>query len=133
MIVTDVAKIDGLVEEMMECKNCFIRVDRADYEAVKSNSASLKAVSVKAEGFDEELLSTLAAELEQAGGEDVCRVLICVGCSSVDDVSYEETMSLLRVIEQGVVGQANIVWGIGEDSSCAAGGVRVVVVLGYEK
>lgn len=132
MILTEIEKIDSLVEEVLGYESCFIRVDRNDYEAVKRGSATLKAVSIRGRGVDKPLLAKLDAELEQAGRADVGRIFLSIGCSSVDDVSYDDAMSVLKVIEKGSE-HPNLVWGIGEDATCNANEVRIILVLGYDK
>lgn len=132
MILTEIEKIDSLVEEVLGYESCFIRVDRNDYESVKRGAATLKAVTVRGRGVDEGLLERLDSELEQVGRADIGRIFLSIGCSSVDDVSYDDAMSVLKIIENGVE-HPNIVWGIGEDATCRANDVRITLVLGYNK
>lgn len=132
MILTEIEKIDSLAEEVLGYESCFIRVDRNDYESVKQGSASLKAVCVRGRGVDEQLLTKLDAELEQAGRADVGKIFLSIGCSSVDDVSYDDAISVLKVIEKGNE-HPNLVWGIGEDATCTANDVRITLILGYNK
>ena len=126
MIITEIKQIDSLVEQAFANGNSIVSVDADDYNTIKTQSASLKAVTLEASEWD--AVSALDGELKEAGA-GAANVLIHLGASDAGAVSMAQMRQLLDMVRSNT-DNANIVWGVDESDGCA---FKILVVLGYAK
>ena len=127
------------IAEIITVKEAFIRVDFADLKRVMKGSGRAHMGVASAEGED---------RAEEAARKSLCspllnsnlisgakKILLSISAANVDDISYKEAMEVLRYIqsyasykdEDGVVHQADIIWGASQ-KPLADGVLEVVVV-----
>jgi cell division protein FtsZ len=127
------------IAEIITVESAFIRVDFADLKRVMKGSGRAHMGVASAEGED---------RAEEAARKSLCspllnsnlisgakKILLSISAANVDDISYKEAMEVLRYIqsyasykdEDGVVHQADIIWGASQ-KPLADGVLEVVVV-----
>ena len=126
MIITEIKQIDSLVEQVFANGNSVVSVDANDYNTIKTQSASLKAITLDASEWGE--VCALDGELKEAGA-GATNVLIHLGASDAGAVSMAQMRQLLDMVRSNT-DNANIVWGVDESDGCA---FKILVVLGYAK
>ena len=124
MIITEIKQIDSLVEQAFANGNSIVSVDANDYNTIKTQSASLKAVTLDASEWGE--VCALDGELKEAGA-GATNVLIHLGASDAGAVSMAQMRILLDMIHSNT-DNANVVWGVYETETSA---FKILVVLGY--
>lgn len=131
MIITDNARIDCLVNELLDGQNKWlISLDGEDYQMFKNNVSSIKAVRVDAEDSDPNLPTDLASELMQLESDDKTAVLIYVCCGKGVDL----TMSQLKTINDAVhldIRRISYKTGVCRDVAVPDGHVVILAIIGY--
>jgi cell division protein FtsZ len=127
------------IAEIITVESAFIRVDFADLKRVMKGSGRAHMGVASAEGEDraveaarKSLCSPLLNSNLISGAK---KILLSISAANVDDISYKEAMEVLRYIqsyasykdEDGVVHQADIIWGASQ-KPLADGVLEVVVV-----
>ncbi len=127
------------IAEIITVESAFIRVDFADLKRVMKGSGRAHMGVASAEGED---------RAEEAARKSLCspllnsnlisgakKILLSISAANVDDISYKEAMEVLRYIqsyasykdEDGILHQADIIWGASQ-KPLADGVLEVVVV-----
>ena len=129
MIITEIKQIDSLVEQAFANGNSIVSVDANDYNTIKTQSASLKAITLEISEWS--AIQSLEEVMKETGCGSVTNVLICVGVPDAKAVSVAQ-MRMLRDLIHANTADANVVWGLKESES-EGSAFKILVVLGYAK
>ena len=133
------------IAEIITVESAFIRVDFADLKRVMSGSGRAHMGVASAEGENrakeaarKSLCSPLLNDNLISGAK---KILLSISAASVDNISYKEAMEVLQYIqsyasfkdEDGIMHQADIIWGA-SSKPLPDGVIEVVVVAtGFDK
>ena len=157
MIITDIAQIDNMAEQMCGNNPNLIAIDMNDYNRVKSSSSYLTATSIEmprtittgiehfkqtirefnAEGVNQILLQicgvSSALEVEQIRFKEMCLIL-----NAVEDhfgqrnVIEKQTLHVASSVDKSICQKVNIVWGLSNRKSGDANGYEINIIVGYK-
>ncbi len=131
MILTQIQKIDQMVEQSLVYTSALVALDMNDYALLKHSSDQIKAVKVVGNSWNAELNTTLVDELTEAGRDKAKMLMLGVTVrEDMDSVGYGQVMELLRAVQMGE--NCNIMWGVGENSE-STDDVSIIAVIGYKE
>lgn len=134
MIITEINKIDTLVECLIKTSKGIVSVDINDYKLVKTSSSSIKAIELELSELSDATIGSLDDAMLEAGCAGVGNILLCVSGVRSGEGANSLTLGKMRMlvehIQANVGGSANIIWGA---SDCEESGetIKVVLILGY--
>ena len=134
MIITEVSKIDRMVEEILGTTKGVISVDMKDYALIKDNSSSLKAIKVEIPEMSEESIGDLDQALADTCGDKECNILLYIATlkSTESPITVEQMQLFGNSLDKYVSDSAHIIWGLGEYES-GYDGVAILIVVGDSK
>lgn len=134
MIITEVSKIDRMVEEILGTTKGVISVDMKDYALIKDNSSSLKAIKVEIPEMSEESIGDLDQALTDTCGDEECNILLYIATlkSTENPITVEQMQLFGNPLDRYVADSAHIIWGLGEYES-GYDGVTILIVVGDSK
>lgn len=109
MIITDIAQIDRLAEELLNDNSEFKSLDPTDreYAFIKKHSDCLKAVKMDGDDISESLVTAFLDELMQADPERMQTILLHIGTSS--EIAFEQLDHLLETLHNALE-RVNLIW-----------------------
>lgn len=130
MIITDMAQIDRLADEILDRQTeGMISIEKGDYLKIKKNSSFLRAVRVVAEIADPDLAVELSSGLMQLMGSDMTGLLLYVGCGKEAGITMAQLKAIHDAIPFDLTG-IDYVSGIGNNEAVPDGHVMILAVLG---
>lgn len=156
MIITDIALVDNMAEQMFSHNPNFIAIDMNDYNRIKSSSSYLAATSVEMprtittgivhfqqaisefqiEGVNQILLQicgvSSALEVEQIRFKEMCLIL-----NAVEDhfgqrnVIEKQTLHVTSAVDKSICQKVNIVWGLSNRKNGNANSYEINIIVGY--
>lgn len=133
MIITEISKIDRLVESVVDSNNDFISVDINDYNLIKAQSSSLKAIELELSELSDTAIKSINKAITEAGHDDICNVLFHIsgnGSSAGVKVPSLQQMQMLLDLIQDNTGAANMIWGVSEGNT-GSNTIKIMIILGY--
>ena len=134
MIITEINKIDTLVECLIKTSKGIVSVDINDYKLVKTNSSSIKAIELELSELSDATIGSLDDAMLEAGCAGVGNILLCVSGVRNGEGANSLTLAKMRMlvehIQANVGGSANIIWGA-SDCEESSETIKVVLILGY--
>lgn len=133
MIITEISKIDRLVESVVDSNNDFISVDINDYNLIKAQSSSLKAIELELSELSDTAIKSINKAISEAGRDDICNVLFHIsgnGSSAGVKVPSLQQMQMLLDLIQDNTGAANMIWGVSEGNT-GSNTIKIMIILGY--
>ena len=133
MIITEINKIDRLVESVVDINNDFISVDINDYNLIKAQSSSLKAIELELPELSDTAIKSINEAISETGRDDICNVLFHIsgnGSSAGVKVPSLQQMQMLLDLIQDNTGAANMIWGVSEGNT-GSNTIKIMIILGY--
>ena len=133
MIITEINKIDRLVESVVDSNNDFISVDINDYNLIKAQSSSLKAIELELPELSDTAIKSINEAISETGRDDICNVLFHIsgnGSSAGVKVPSLQQMQMLLDLIQDNTGAANMIWGVSEGNT-GSNTIKIMIILGY--
>lgn len=156
MIITDMAQIDNMAEQMCGHVPNLIAIDMNDYNRLKSSSSYLNATQIQMPCFLHEGIEQFKQVVKEFKTEGAHQVLLQIcGISSsleVHEIRFKEMCMILKVIEEHLeknqvaeklvshvtsaldkdhCKNVDIVWGLSHHKSAEIDGREVNIIVGY--
>ena len=156
-IITDMAQIDNMAEQMCGHVSNLIAIDMNDYNRLKSSSSYLNATQIQMPCFLHEGIEQFKQAIKEFKIEGAHQVLlqICgIGSSlEVHEIRFKEMCMILKVIEEhfkknqvaeklllnvtsaldkDFCKNVDIVWGLSHRKSAEIDGREVNIIVGYK-
>lgn len=130
MIITDIAQIDRLAEELLNDNSEFKSLDptNREYAFIKKHSDSLKAIKMNGDSFSESLVAAFHDELMRAAPEHMRTILLHIGTN--DAIAFEQLDQLLETLHNDLE-HVNLIWETAPNRE--EEGIIIFAVIGYEK
>ena len=157
MIITDMAQIDNMAEQMCGHVPNLIAIDMNDYNRLKSSSSYLNATQIQMPCFLHEGIEQFKQVVKEFKTEGAHQVLLQIcGVSSsleVHEIRFKEMCMILKVIEKHFeknqvaeklvlhvtsaldkdhCKNVDIVWGLSHHKSAEIDGREVNIIVGYK-
>ena len=156
MIITDMAQIDNMAEQMCSHVPNLIAIDMNDYNRLKSSSSYLNATQIQMPCFLHEGIEQFKQVVKEFKTEGAHQILLQIcGVSSqlaVEHIRFKEMCSVLRIIESHF-GKRNayekmnremilsikeefnenvdIVWGLSNRKTAETDSYEINIIFGY--
>ena len=156
MIITDMAQIDNMAEQMCGHVPNLIAIDMNDYNRLKSSSSYLNATQIQMPCFLHEGIEQFKQVVKEFKTEGAHQILLQIcGISSsleVHEIRFKEMCMILKVIEEHFeknqvaeklvshvtsaldkdhCKNVDIVWGLSHHKSAEIDGREVNIIVGY--
>ena len=156
MIITDMAQIDNMAEQMCGHVPNLIAIDMDDYNSLKAGSSYLNAVQIQMTCFLHEGIEQFKQAIKEFKTEGAHQVLLQI-CSissalEVHEIRLKEMCMILKVIEEhfgknqiaeklvlnvtsaldkDFCKNVDIIWGLSHRKSAEIDGCEINVIVGY--
>ena len=133
MIITEIKTIDCLVEQFAGNDSNFVSIDINDYNHIKVQSSSLKAIELELSELSDTTIKSINDAISEAGYDGISNVLFHVsgnGSSAGVRVPSLQQMQMLLNTLQEHIDTANMIWGMGE-GAVDDNAIKILIVLGY--